>query len=298
MSREQVSARDVIYMTGKKADVNRKTVKAKIQKVEEVKADIKKYKTLVIIDLRKLSDSLFQSLRKKIRDKGGKVLVLKKPVVQRVLESDKKLAALAGETDKPVALILTNDSPFAINKFFKENKKRRAAKTGEVAPFDIVVPEGETDLPPGPALSELKGAGINVQIKAGKIVVAKESVVAKSGELLNDLKTKALQKLNVKPFEISVRLIAGYDQQYVYNAELLNIDDTLHAALGTSLNDAYNLSINAKYPTKQNIEILLRDAYAQSLNVALNGNLYSSNAIGQLLILASRQGLALGSLGK
>jgi len=288
----------VILMVEKKADVNRKTVKAKIQKVEEVKADLKKYKTLVVIDLRKLSDSLFQSLRKKIRDKGGKVLVLKKPVIQRVLESDKKLTALSGETNKPVALILTNDSPFAINKFFKENKKRRAAKTGEIAPFDIVVPEGETDLPPGPALSELKGAGINVQIKGGKIVVSKESVVAKSGETLNDLKTKALQKLNVKPFEISVRLIAGYDQHYIYSAELLNIDDTLHAALGSSLNDAFNLSINAKYPTKQNVEILLRDAYMQSLNVALNGNLYSSNAIGQLLTLASRQGLALASLGK
>src|SRR3989338_6485917 len=285
-------------MVEKKADVNRKTVKAKIQKVEEVKADLNKYKTLVVIDLRKLSDSLFQSLRKKIRDKGGKVLVLKKPVIQRVLESDKKLTALSGETNKPVALILTNDSPFAINKFFKENKKRRAAKTGEIAPFDIVVPEGETDLPPGPALSELKGAGINVQIKGGKIVVSKESVVAKSGETLNDLKTKALQKLNVKPFEISVRLIAGYDQHYIYSAELLNIDDTLHAALGSSLNDAFNLSINAKYPTKQNVEILLRDAYMQSLNVALNGNLYSSNAIGQLLTLASRQGLALASLGK
>ncbi len=288
----------MILMTEKKADVNRKTVKAKMQKVEEVKSDIKKYKTLVVIDLRKLSDSLFQSLRKKIRDKGGKVLVLKKPVVQRVLESDKKLTALVGETDKPVALILTNDSPFAINKFFKENKKRRAAKTGEVAPFDIVVPEGETDLPPGPALSELKGAGINVQIKGGKIVVSKESVVAKSGETLNDLKTKALQKLNVKPFEISVKLIAGYDQHYIYSAELLNIDETLPAALGSSLNDAFNLSINAKYPTKQNVEILLRDAYTQSLNVALNGNLYSSNAIEQLLTLASRQGLALGTLGK
>lgn len=288
----------MILMTEKKADVNRKTVKAKMQKVDEVKSDIKKYKTLVIIDLRKLSDSLFQSLRKKIRDQGGKVLVLKKPVVQRVLESDKKLTALVGETDKPVALILTNDSPFAINKFFKENKKRRAAKTGEVAPFDIVVPEGETDLPPGPALSELKGAGINVQIKGGKIVVSKESVVAKSGETLNDLKTKALQKLNVKPFEISVKLIAGYDQHYIYSAELLNIDETLHATLGSSLNDAFNLSINAKYPTKQNVEILLRDAYTQSLNVALNGNLYSSNAIEQLLTLASRQGLALGTLGK
>ena len=281
-----------------KADVNRKTIKEKVNKVQEVKTEMKKYKTTALIDLRKLSDSLFQAMRKKIRQNGGKVLVLKKPVIQRVLEGDKKIAQLATECDKPVALILTNISPFELNRFFKENKKKRPAKTGEIAPFDIVVPEGETDLPPGPALSELKGAGINVQIKAGKIVVAKESTVAKTGEALTDLKTKALQKLNVKPFEISVKLIAGYDQEYIYNAELLNIDETLNAEITKSLNDAFNLSINAQYPTKQNVDILLRDAYRQAINVSLNGNLYSSNTIEQLLVLASRQGTALASLGK
>ena len=280
------------------ADPKRKTVREKIEKVAQVKADIKNYKTLAIIDLRKLSDALFQSLRKKIRTGGGKVFVLKKPVIQRIIESDPKLALLAKECDKPVALILTNSSAFELNKFFKQNKKTRAAKTGEVAPFDIIVPEGETDSPPGPALSELKGAGINVQIKGGKIVVAKESVVAKSGETLNDLKTKALQKLNVKPFEISVKLLFGYDHHYIYNSEVLNIDETLHGDLTKSLNDALNVSINASYPTKQNIEILLRDAYRQSINIALNGNLYSSSTMEQLLILASRQGMALGKLGK
>lgn len=280
------------------ADPNRKTVKEKIQKVELVKALIKKYKTLAIIDLRKLSDALFQALRKKIRENGGTVLVLKKPVITRVLESDKKISRLAAECDKPVALILTNSSPLELNRFFRENRKKRAAKTGEVAPFDIIVPEGETDLPPGPALSELKGAGINVQIKGGKIVVAKESIVAKSGEVLTDLKTKALQKLNIKPFEISAKLLFGYDQSYIYGSNMLNIDDMLNTDISTSLNDAFNLSINAKYPTKQNIEVLLGDACRQSMNVALNGNLYSSSAIGQLLVLATRQGTVLEALGK
>lgn len=282
----------------KKADPERRTVKAKMQKVGEIKAEISKFKTVALIDLRKLSDSLFQAMRKRIRERGGKVLVLKKPVITRLLESEKKLAELAKECDKPVALILTNSSPFELNRFFKENKKKRPAKTGEIAPFDIIVPEGETDLPPGPALSELKGAGINVQIKGGKIVVAKESIVAKTGEPLTDLKTKALQKLNIKPFEISVRLLFGYDGEYIYNSGLLNIGETLAADITGSLNDALNLSINASYPTKQNVEMLIGDAYRQSLSIAVNGNLYSSTAIGQLLVLATRQGTALGALGK
>ncbi len=277
------------------ADQNRKSVKEKIQKVEEAKSDIKKFKTLALIDLRKLSDALFQSMRKKIRDKGGKVVVLKKPVIQRVFESQ-KLPELVKECDKPVALIFTNESPLQLNKFFKENKRKRAAKTGEVAPFDIVVPEGETDLPPGPALSELKGAGLNVQIKGGKIVVAKESLVAKTGDALTDVKIKALQKLNIKPFEISVKLLYGYDHQYLYSAEVLGLDETLNSDITKALNDAFNVSVNASYPTKQNADILLKDAIRQSMNMSLNGNLYSSTSIEQLLISASKQGMALGTL--
>ena len=281
-----------------KTDQTRKSIKEKIEQVERVKAEIKKYKTLIMIDLRKLSDSLLQSIRKKIRENGGTVLVLKKPVIQRVLQSDQKLSSMVEQCDKPVALILTNESPVKLNRFLKENKKTRAAKTGEMAPFDIIVPEGETDLPPGPALSELKGAGINVQIRAGKIVIAKESIVAKAGEKITDLKAKALQKLSIKPFEISVKLLYGYDHQYVYSGEILDIDETINADMTSSLRDAFNVSINAGYPTKQNIDILLGSAYKQAKSVALNGNLYSSNSIEQLLVLASRQGTALSGLGK
>lgn len=285
-------------MVDYKTDVNRKTVKEKISEVEEVKAAIGKYKTVALIDLSRLPDALLQSSRKKIRENGGKVFVLRKPVITRVLASVSKLASRASECEKPVALILTNQSPYELNKFFKQNKKKRAAKVGEVAPFEIIVPEGETSLPPGPALSELKSAGLNVQIKAGKIVVAKDSTVAKAGETITVPKAKALQQLNIMPFETQVRMIFGYDGQYVYSVDLLDIDDTLNTDLVQSFRDAFNLSINASYPTQGNIDVLLQEAYRQSVNVSMNGNLYSSGSIGQLLSSAVRQGLAVSSLGK
>ncbi|MCI0558051.1 MAG: 50S ribosomal protein L10, partial [Nitrososphaera sp.] len=156
-------------------------MKKKVEAVNRTIAEMKKYKTVALLDLRKLPDALFQSLRKRIREGGGHVLVLKKPVISRVLASNPILAKRADACNNPVALILTNMSSFEVNSFFKQNKKKRAAKAGDVALADIVVPEGETDLPPGPALSELKAGGLNVQIKAGKIAVVKDSTVAKAG---------------------------------------------------------------------------------------------------------------------
>jgi large subunit ribosomal protein L10 len=280
-----------------KVDTNKKEVKKKAGQVSGTLADMKKYKTVALLDLRKLPDALLQSLRKKVREGGGRVLVLKKPVISRVLAANKKLAARVGECEKPVALILTNQSPYELNSFFKQHKKKRAAKLGDVAPVNIVVPEGETDLPPGPALSELKAGGLNVQIKGGKIVVAKESVVAKAGEKLTEPKVKALQTLGIRPFEIMANLIFGFDGEYVYARELLDIGDTINADVAAGLSQAVNLSLNAGYPTQQNINMLLGDAVRQAMNVSLNANVYSSSSIERLLASAMRQGTALGKLG-
>ncbi|MFH1520145.1 MAG: 50S ribosomal protein L10 [Candidatus Micrarchaeota archaeon] len=281
-----------------KTDVNKKEIKKKAEQVQKAIADMKKYKTVAMLDLRKLPDSLFQSLRKKIRENGGLVLVLKKPVVSRVLAANKKLAEKVGECNKPIALIYTNQSAYELNSFFKQNKKTRAAKSGDIAVVDIIVPEGETDLPAGPALSELKAAGLNAQIRAGKIAIVKESTVAKAGEKITDAKVKALQTLSVRPFEVMANLIFGFDGEYIYSRQLLDIGDSINADVANGLSQALNVSLNVNYPTKQNINLLLGSAVKQSINFSLNGNLYSSNSIGQLLSSAIRQGMACESLNK
>ncbi len=281
-----------------KVDTSRKTIRKKIEQVNEAISDMKKYKTVALLDLRKLPTALFQSLRKRIREDGGRVLVLKKPVITRVLAANPKLKSHVADCDKPVALIYTNHSPYEINSFFKQNRKRRAAKVGDIAVADIIVPEGETDLPPGPALSELKAGGLNVQIKAGKIAVTKESVVAKAGEKLTTPKVKALQTLGVMPFEMMANMITASDGEYSYSKELLDMGDTIVPDLSASLSQAVNFSINAGYPTSQNIGMLLGSAFKQSLSLALNANVYSSSSIEQLLTSALRQGMALESAEK
>jgi large subunit ribosomal protein L10 len=281
-----------------KADMNKAAIKEKVELVKTVSKELASYPTIALIDLRKLPDALLQKIRKKVREGGGVVRILKKPVLERVLKSNKKLEHMAAECKKPMALIMTPLSPFQLYKFFETNKKKRAAKAGDIAPFDIIVPEGETDLPPGPALSELKTAGLNVQIKAGKIIIAKDSTVSKLGEKITDIKAKALQKVGVMPFEVSVNYLYGFDGQYVYPATLFEIDKTIQSDMQHSFSDAFNLSVNASFPTKANIKILLGDAFRQSVDFSLNGNIYSSGSIEQLLTSALRQGVALSGLEK
>jgi len=284
-------------MADYKININRKNVQEKIAKIKEVEEDMKKYNSMALIELSNLPDVLLQTSRKKIRKDEGKIIVAKKAVFQRVFDKDKKLKKFLDSINKPVALVLSNMSAYELGKFFKTNKKKMAAKAGQIAPYDIVVPAGETEIPPGPALSDLKVAGIAVQIKSGKIAVSRDSTIAKEGTKINAKKAKALQMLGILPFDKFINVMYAYDGEYMYNPEILNIDEKyINEGLTQSITLGRNLSINANYPTKDNINVLVTNAYLQGTNISINGQIYSKESIEQLLALAYKQGAVLDRL--
>ncbi len=276
------------------AKIERAAISKKKSQVETLSAEIKGAKVVALVSLSNLPDRLLQSARKKLRGKA-EFHQAKNTVIRRSLDAAGKGGKLTELLTVPSVIITTDMTPYSLFKFFKDNKSKVAAKPAQIAPFDLIVPEGETDLPPGPALSELKGAGINVQIKGGKIVVAKDSVVAKSGAKISANVAKALQKLNILPFEIGLNMVAAYEGGYVYLADVLNIDEhQLNSDIATAFAQGMNLSINASFPTSANIEALLGNAFAQGRNIAANGKLYSDSTIELLFSEAFLQGLAVG----
>lgn len=261
---------------------------------------ISEAKTVVLLDVRGLPDRLLQSARKQLRGKA-KFVMAKNSVLIRALDEAKNAKELAAHINSPSVIVLSDSlSPYQIFKHFKDNKKPVAAKPGQVAPFDIVVPVGETDLPPGPALSELKNAGINAQIKAGKIIIAKDSTVAKTGAKISDAVCKALQKLNILPFTAKVNMVAGVEGKYLYRAEVLDIDELQLAqdlAGGALL--AYNMSLNCSYPTEANRNALLAGALAQSRALVSETGTYSTAHMELLLAQSLRMESSLeGKVGQ
>lgn len=259
-------------------------VAKKIETVKTVTEKIQGATTIAIIDQRALPDRLLQKARKQLKDDADFVMA-KNTVLKRALENCKKDKRLIDMLDCPTVLVLSKTkSPYELFSFFKKNKTPVAAKPGQVATADIVIPAGETDLPPGPALSELKGAGINAMIKGGKIAVQKDSTVAKEGQKITENVSKALQTLNVLPFEAGLTMIAGFEDGMIYMSEILDVDAVeMTDELKASIADAYSMSVNIAYPTPLNIEHLLSSAVAQSRGVVNETGVYSEAHVETLL---------------
>ncbi len=240
----------------------------KIKAAQELKDTISQYKSIILINLKKLPAQLQKKIRRKIE---GFHRVERKPVINNALKG----LGIEYEVDYPVLVIAVNEHPYRIEKILRSEQLPVAAKPGQVAEEDIVIEEMETDLPPGPALSALKQAGLDARVDKGKIKIAKTSVLAKAGEKLNSLKVQALQLLGIKPFKVRAHIAFAYDGT-IYRPEHFEItEDKIKEDIERAITGAFNLSLNANYPTPQTIEYLLQNAFTQAKNLAVEANLYS-----------------------
>jgi len=266
----------------------RPALKMKQELVARLVEKLKKAKVIALADLRELPDRQFGALRKKLKGKA-EFVVAKNSLIVRAIEKSGKGKELLPHMKSSTALILTELNPFELYKFVKKARGKAAAKPGQIAPFDLVVPAGETALPPGPVLTELKNAKIQAQIQGGKVVIAKDSTVAKKGEKINELAAKALQKLGIEPFTVGMNVVAALEGAVVYMKDVMDIDeDKFMADLVGAYRNALNLSVEAGYPTKQNIEILVGKAYNNAKNLAVEANIYEKEVIGLILAKARR----------
>jgi len=268
----------------------------KKKRVEEVKKFITSKPVVGIISLENLPAAQFQQIKKKLRGKA-QIMIAKLNYIRRAIEEVPELKPLEEYAEGPVGLIITDENPFKLFNFLKKNRSKTYAKAGMKAEQDIIVPAGETDIPVGPALSELKSVKIDCRIDKGKITVSKDSVVAKAGDEITPMIASALSKLNIKPFEIGLKLKAVYEDGVIYTPDVLDInEEEVMNDLQNAVRKALNLAVNAGYPTKQSITFMIQEAFRKALNLSVNAGVYNKESIELLLQKAAAQANALKSI--
>ena len=234
---------------------------AKKKAVDQIKDKLKAHKVVAVASIAGLKSRQYNAIKKKIRGQAD-VIVARKTLMQKALiEGKPEAAKLQEKMTGSEVLIISDLDAFKLYKLFKDNKTRTIAKAGQLAPMDIIVPAGETNLPPGPVLTELKQAKIDAKIQGPKIVISKDSVVAKAGQPISQQVAGILAKLGIEPFEVGVEVQQVFENGDFYNADVLNIDeDSLKAELAQAHMEAVNLCVYAEIFNETSIELLIMKA--------------------------------------
>ncbi|MHA2343887.1 MAG: 50S ribosomal protein L10, partial [Candidatus Hodarchaeales archaeon] len=101
-------------------------------------------------------------------------------------------------------MIFTNTNPFKLQHYLSKNKVPAPAKTGQISTVDVYIPEGLTNLDPGPIISELGSIGLQTRIEKGKIRITKTAKVLSIGDTVSESHAAVLTRLNILPFSVSL----------------------------------------------------------------------------------------------
>jgi large subunit ribosomal protein L10 len=279
--------------------MQRQAVREKAENVKEIRELIQKYDSIGIANLYKVRASQLQELRKKLWN-SAYLRVIKNSLMERAIP-DSKAGSSIKELKEYVKgsnlFLFTNLNPFKLALILERSKIKAIAKAGDIASEDVVVPAGNTGLPPGPIISQLGSVGIPTRIESGSVWVNRDTVVAKEGETISQSLAPILSKLGIKAVEMGLRLKVVYDNGVIIPENQLDIDlNEYKKNLSEAYAQAMNLSLNAAVPTSENIAMLVQIATAETYNLAFNAGIPTPETISDLLRKAHHEALALSKI--
>ena len=221
--------------------------KQKEQVVAQLKADLKKYPVFGIASVQNPPTRQFNNIKKKVGE-HVKITVVKSSLIRRAVEEAKPEAkGMLSHLTGSVAVVFTDMAPFKLAKILRQNKSKISAKPGMVPDHDIVVPAGETNLPPGPVLTELKNAKIQAKIQGTKVVIAKDATISKAGQPVSPEICSIMGKLDIQPFKVGLSMAGLWENGLVYSKAVLDVDDSVYVDnVKVAASQALNLCVYAE----------------------------------------------------
>jgi len=262
----------------------------KKEEVDEIKRGVEEHTLVGVVDMYGIPASQVQHIRRNLRGTARVKMARNTLIEHAFTELGGSVSSLKDHAEGQSALIFTNENPFKLFKLLEKTKTKMAAKPGETAPEDIVVPKGPTSFKPGPIVGELQQVGIPAAIEGGKVKIRETKTVVKQGEVINKKVADALVKLGIKPMDVGLVLQAAYYKDTIFTPDLLAIDEEAYANnLVLAAQQAFNLSVNAAIPTPRTIEAIIGRAVREARNVGVEAPIYEKGVADLIIGRAQRE---------
>ncbi len=269
----------------------------KKKEVAELTELVKSHRTFIIVDLTKTPTAQLQRIRRKLeRRLGGQI-------VMRVAKNTLMRLALknAGIDPEPLdpyltgtnMFIFTNLNPFEVALALDKVFATAPAKPGDIAPTEIVLPAGNTGFKPGPIMSVFGKLKVPIRVQGGTIWIAKDTRVAKPGDVISPELASILQKLGIEPIIVKLKPKAAYEGGVVIPADKLLIDlKEYERMVSEAYMAALMVGVEIGYPEPEVLKVAIPIAVRRALAVAAEAGYVTPETAEYVIGTAVRRALA------
>jgi len=269
----------------------------KREEVDDIVALLESYDSVGVVDITGIPSRQLQDMRRNLHG-TAQLRVSRNTLLVRALEEvDEGAEQLTELVTGQVGLVGTDENPFSLFQQLEASKTSAPINAGEVAPNDVVVPEGDTGVDPGPFVGELQSVGAAARIDEGSIKVTEDSTVLEAGETVSADLANVLTELGIEPKEVGLDLRAVFADGVIFQPEDLALDvEEYRTDIQAAAGRARNLAINATVPTTATMPALLAKASGEGKNLAIHASIEDPDVMPDLIGKADAQVRALAGL--
>jgi len=225
-------------------------------KVKELAEQMKR-RTVMIVSVKGVPSAQFQEIKKKIRGRA-KIQIAKKSLVDFALDHSgkKELHELVKYVQDGTAILFSDSDAFEISGILADEKSPSKAKAGQLAPGNIEVKAGPTELLPGPDISALSAVGLAPKVEGGKISIIQDKIIATEGSVITPEIASIMAKLDIIPFEIGLEPIAAFMDGKIYRDIVIDKIGTIEN-LENSYERGIAFAVDIAYVSNETLDYIL-----------------------------------------
>lgn len=235
---------------------------------------LEEYSSAFIVDADNVGSKQFQRIRASLRP-GSLIAMGKNTQMKRAIRvyceanPGSVWEGLADEMVKNVGIVFTKESLGDVKSEIENHKVGAPARTGLIAPVDVIVPAGNTGMDPSQT-TFFQVLNVPTKINKGTVEITQDCHVIHVGEKVTSSMATLLAKLNIRPFAYGLDILKVYDNGSVYDAKVLDLtDDDIEAHFMAGIQNIASASLELGYPTMASVAHSIINGYKNVVSVCL-----------------------------
>lgn len=228
------------------------------------------FQSFLICNVDNVGSNQLQQVRMALRGKAV-ILMGKNTVIRKVIREHERedIRDLLPIIKGNIGFVFTNDNLKEVRDAVTLNQVPAAARTGLIAPSDVIIPSGSTGLDPGQT-SFFQALNISTKIVRGSIELTNPVPLINKGEKVSASAVALLSKLGLKPFFFGIEVPLCCDNGSVFDASVLDLtDDALISKFARGVGHIAAISLATGFPSAPAVPHLLATAYKAVISISI-----------------------------
>jgi len=224
----------------------------KLDYIKKVQRLLEEYPRFIIVTCDNIGSKLMQNIRVSLRSLGSTILMGKNTLIRKAirdkLEEHPEWEQMLAHIKWNSGIVLTKGSLTDLRAKVLENTVPAVAKTGAIAPDDVLLPKQVTALEPTKT-SFFAALDIATKITRGCVEILNDVKLCEKGRKVGGSEAALLQMLDIKPFTYGLKIVNCWDGS-MFSPEFLDFTEShLFKSISVGIGQVAALSLALSYPT-------------------------------------------------